>query len=174
MPTESLDHLASELRDCLIHAAGTAIDVLPGNEYDAQAWLELDAAWAEFCDFVYHTGFSYMYQGSDPSAPALSWLRAHDRTSATIRKIGTGVGALLLDRDNGKSAIRAGVKALAYQFGKLGLGLDTPQDAVNKAHARDLGLRTGESHEAEGEISISRGCGGDESKPNYHLPYRLP
>jgi len=138
MPTD-LAYLASNLERRLIHAAGTAIDVLPVNEYDTQAWVELDAAWRAFRLFVYESA-----DGRDEWT-ALDWLRSPDRTSVIIRKLGEGVGALLLDRDNGKSAIRAGVKALAYQFGAL--GLDTPQDAVNKAHAQDLSLSTGERSE---------------------------
>jgi len=137
MPTD-LAQLASDLERRLTHAAGTAIDVLPLNEYDTQAWLELDAAWAYYVDFV---GRSAEARNAYRKG-AMDWLRSPDRTSVIIRKLGTGVGALLLDRENGKSAIRAGVKALAYQFGKL--GLDTPQDAVNKAHARDLEHQTGE------------------------------
>src|SRR5579864_2436142 len=138
-----LTQLASDLRDRLIHAAGTAIDVLPVNEYDTQAWLELQAAWYNFRVWVWRTAAEYNDEGT--SATSLDWLRTSDRTSVIIRKLGEGVGALLLDRDNGKSAIRAGVKALAYQFGAL--GLDTPQDAVNKAHAQDLSLSTGERSE---------------------------
>src|SRR5579864_9088687 len=137
MPTD-LAQLASDLERRLTHAAGTAIDVLPVNEYDAQAWLELQEAWYNFRVFVRLTA-DCDWVGE---CYTLDWLRASDRTSVIIRKLGTSVGALLFDRDNGKSAIRAGVKTLAYQFGKL--GLDTPQDAVNKAHAQELSIRTGE------------------------------